>query len=165
MFQFTGFPPHTYGFSIRWLAVPAGSPHSDIHGSLPVCGSPWLFAAYHVFHRLSVPRHPPCALSCLTFVVPLLNSFLLRPGSQDAFPIWRFIWFLLSLTPPGSQCSMLYASIACYCHNKFKVIPSEQLTSLSWRGFLMFLADQYFYWSYLFRYSVFKVQIQLPDDN
>ena len=23
-------------------------------------------AAYHVFHRLSVPRHPPCALLCLT---------------------------------------------------------------------------------------------------
>ena len=70
MFQFTGFPPYDYGFIIRWLAVPAGFPHSDIHGSLPVCGSPWLFAAYHVFHRLSVPRHPPCALSCLTFVVP-----------------------------------------------------------------------------------------------
>ena len=39
----------------------------------PVCGSPWLFAAYHVFLRLSVPRHPPCALSCLTFVVPYLR--------------------------------------------------------------------------------------------
>ncbi len=42
---------------------PAGFPHSDIHGSLPVCGSPWLFAAYRVFPRLLVPRHPPCALS------------------------------------------------------------------------------------------------------
>ena len=47
---------------------PAGFPHSDIHGSLDICSSPWLFAAYHVFLRLSVPRHPPCALSCLTFV-------------------------------------------------------------------------------------------------
>ena len=46
----------------------AGFPHSDISGSLPICGSPKLFAAYHVFHRLSVPRHPPCALLCLTFV-------------------------------------------------------------------------------------------------
>ena len=41
-------------------------PHSDIHGSRVICTSPWLFAAYHVFHRLSVPRHPPCALSNLT---------------------------------------------------------------------------------------------------
>ena len=32
-----------------------------------MCSSPKLIAAYHVFHRLSVPRHPPCALLCLTF--------------------------------------------------------------------------------------------------
>ena len=43
-----------------------GFPHSDISGSLGICPSPKLFAAYHVFHRLSVPRHPPCALSCMT---------------------------------------------------------------------------------------------------
>ena len=29
-----------------------------------VCSFPWLIAAYHVLHRLSDPRHPPCALSC-----------------------------------------------------------------------------------------------------
>ena len=47
--------------------LPAGFPHSDIRGSMDICSSPRLFAAYHVFRRLSVPRHPPCALSCLTF--------------------------------------------------------------------------------------------------
>ena len=31
-----------------------------------MCSSPRLFAAYHVFHRLPVPGHPPCALLCLT---------------------------------------------------------------------------------------------------
>ena len=41
-------------------------PHSDISGSLDMCSSPKLFAAYHVFHRLLVPRHPPCALTTLT---------------------------------------------------------------------------------------------------
>ena len=41
-------------------------PHSDICGSMDICSSPQLFAAYHVFHRLSVPRHPPCALFRLT---------------------------------------------------------------------------------------------------
>ena len=52
-----------------WMTgvCPAGFPHSEIHGSKDICSSPWLFAAYHVFLRLSVPRHPPCALSCLTF--------------------------------------------------------------------------------------------------
>ena len=41
-------------------------PHSEISGSLDMCSSPKLFAAYHVFHRLSVPRHPPCALVSIT---------------------------------------------------------------------------------------------------
>ena len=45
----------TEGFS-------AGFPHSDISGSLDICSSPQLFAACHVFLRLLVPRHPPCAL-------------------------------------------------------------------------------------------------------
>ena len=44
-----------------------GFPHSDICGSPDICSSPQLFAAYHVFLRLLVPRHPPCALSSLTF--------------------------------------------------------------------------------------------------
>ena len=44
----------------------AGFPHSEIHGSMVICTSPWLIAAYHVFHRLLVPRHPPCALYSLT---------------------------------------------------------------------------------------------------
>ena len=48
----------------------AGFPHSDISGSLDMCSSPELFAACHVFLRLSVPRHPPCALLCLTFCLP-----------------------------------------------------------------------------------------------
>ena len=43
-----------------------GFPHSDIRGSLDMCSSPRLFAACHVFHRLLVPRHPPCALICFT---------------------------------------------------------------------------------------------------
>ena len=42
-----------------------GFPHSDIHGSKPALGSPWLFAECHVLHRLSVPRHPRNALMTL----------------------------------------------------------------------------------------------------
>ena len=41
---------------------PCGFPHSDSHGSLPVCGSPWIFAAYRVLLRFRKPRHPPFAL-------------------------------------------------------------------------------------------------------
>ena len=64
---------HRVPFHALWIGAwmtgvcPAGFPLSEIHGSRDTCSSPWLFAAYHVFLRLSVPRHPPCALSCLTF--------------------------------------------------------------------------------------------------
>ena len=59
---------------------PGGLPHSDICGSMDICSSPQLFAAYHVFLRLLVPRHPPCALSCLSF----LNKLAL--GSPVTLP-------------------------------------------------------------------------------
>ena len=61
-------PLHTLWIGV-WIheVCSCGFPHSDIYGSKDICSSPWLFAAYHVFLRLSVPRHPPCALSCLTF--------------------------------------------------------------------------------------------------
>ena len=63
---------HRVPFRTLWIGVrmtgvcPAGFPHSDICGSMDICSSPQLFAAYHVFLRLLVPRHPPCALFCLT---------------------------------------------------------------------------------------------------
>ena len=59
-------PFHTLCIHVWMTGYPAGFPHSDIRGSQPICGSPWLFAAYHVFLRLLVPRHPPYALFCLT---------------------------------------------------------------------------------------------------
>ncbi len=40
-----------------------GFPHSDICGSTNARFSPQLFAACHVLLRLSVPRHPPYALT------------------------------------------------------------------------------------------------------
>src|SRR5687768_8937467 len=46
--------------------TPVGLPHSDISGSTRACRSPKHFAACHVLHRLSVPRHPPSTLSNLT---------------------------------------------------------------------------------------------------
>jgi hypothetical protein len=77
--RFLSLPPgtemvHFPGFARTrlWIqrAVPevcsGGLPHSEISGLTPVCGSPKLIAACHVLHRLSLPRHPPCALSSLT---------------------------------------------------------------------------------------------------
>ena len=60
---------HRVPFLKLWIYLrmtgvfPAGFPHSEIRGSVPICGSPRLIAAYRVFRRLLVPRHPPCALN------------------------------------------------------------------------------------------------------
>ena len=57
----------TLCIGVRILEVcSSGFPHSEISGSKDICSSPKLFAAYHVFHRLLVPRHPPYALSSMT---------------------------------------------------------------------------------------------------
>jgi hypothetical protein len=63
-------PLHTLWIGV-WMhtVFVCGFPHSDTPGSKVICTSPGLFAAYHVFLRLLVPRHPPCALFCLTFDV------------------------------------------------------------------------------------------------
>ena len=64
MFQFPGFAPCQKqgdpvlpgpGFPIRT------PPDQNLFS-----GSPKFFAAYHVLHRLSAPRHPPSALTSLT---------------------------------------------------------------------------------------------------
>ena len=96
MFQFRRFP--TYAYLIQRTLTEycsAGFPHSEIPGSKPMCGSPRLIAACHVLHRLSMPRHSPCALISLTsskqspfrsehpsgipHFIPLLLLFLANP--------------------------------------------------------------------------------------
>src|SRR5437870_8824599 len=55
-----------------------GLPHSEIPGSTIARISPGLFAACHVLHRLSVPRHPPDAL--LMLLTPHPTASIARPG-------------------------------------------------------------------------------------
>ena len=63
---------HRVPFLNLWIGLrilevcSSGFPHSEISGSMGICPSPKLIAAYHVFHRLLVPRHPPYALISIT---------------------------------------------------------------------------------------------------
>ena len=57
MFQFSGLAL----FRVLYLQYNRLS-HSEIFGLSLVCSYPKLIAAYHVLHRLLVPRHPPYAL-------------------------------------------------------------------------------------------------------
>ena len=57
----------------------AGLPHSETPGSQPACGSPGTIAACRVLLRLSVPRHPPCALISLGRIIS-------GPTRKPAYP-------------------------------------------------------------------------------
>ena len=57
MFQFSGLALSR----VIYLQY-TGLSHSEIFGLSVVCTYPKLIAAYHVLHRLLVPRHPPYAL-------------------------------------------------------------------------------------------------------
>ena len=77
-----------------------GLPHSEMYGSLPACGSPYLFAAYRVLHRLSMPRQPPYALCSLItcFPVNFPYNFVAPQFPRSTYPI---------STPPSVASSRL----------------------------------------------------------
>ena len=92
MFQFPGFASAHYEFMCGYPSL-GGLPHSDTHGSKPARGSPWLFAACHVLHRLLVPRHPPNALLTLEIDPPCTGT--IHPPTDDnrhrrhGHPAWQ----------------------------------------------------------------------------
>ena len=104
MFQFSG-SPHLY-LCIQYRLTRyclAGFPHSEIHGSMLICSSPWLIAAYHVLLRLLMPRHSPCALVRLTSS-KLASWLSLFPNSR---PCQRFLLFPKNLRFFGSPTCLL----------------------------------------------------------
>ena len=111
MFQFRRFPPYTY--LIQYM-VPeycsGGSPHSEIRGSKLICSSPRLIAAYHVFLRLPVPRHSPCALFSLT--VP--------KSPFDDSQLFRFSICQRDLI---KIVVLIFSHFAVSCYSVFKVHP------------------------------------------
>ena len=64
----------------------AGFSHSETQGSTLTSSSPWLIAGSHVLHRLSVPRHSPCALSSLT------SSSSMPPPLGFGSLEWSALW-------------------------------------------------------------------------
>jgi hypothetical protein len=84
--------------------TPAGFPHSDIHGSILACSSPWLFAAYRVLLRLMAPRHPPYALSSLT-----LKKLLILGA-----------FFVSAAFACSTYLSIVFAALTCTSSNSLK---------------------------------------------
>ena len=70
-----------------------------------MCHSPQLFAAYHVFHRLLVPRHPPCALGAFLALWPLWP----QPSSNDdRYSVTDHLHFCLNLLGFHSKISDVF---------------------------------------------------------
>ncbi len=67
MFHFPTFPPHTLFHSDvgNTTQLVLGFPIRTSPDQRSVANSPGHFAGSHVLHRLSMPRHPPCALKNL----------------------------------------------------------------------------------------------------
>ena len=109
MFQFSGFPSHDYVFIIRYLDITLSEfPHSEIFGSKFTCNSPKLIAAYHVLHRLLMPRHSPCALCSLTYLRLIITFVLLRQFRRSFAHVRKYIppvtpHFLVLLAPNQTQ--------------------------------------------------------------
>ena len=82
-----------YSSCVTGALPPVGFPIRKSPGQSLFSGSPKLIAAYRVLHRLSLPRHPPYALSSLTikklFIVNAAMSYTatdnLRAGWLNPF--------------------------------------------------------------------------------
>ena len=99
---------------------------------MDICSSPQLFAAYHVLHRLLVPRHPPCALSCLTF--PVVIAF--KTGGSLAVSFHR-----------------VYNVMSSYCFDSLSLKDNSSDVSFPISKRLTFFLDY-------FVYAVFKVHVR-----
>ena len=96
-----------YSLYSTW-GFPCVFPHSEISGSLAICAYPKLIAAYHVLHRLLMPRHSPCALCSLTYLRLIITFVLLRQFLRSFAHVQKYIppvtpHFLVLLAPNQTQ--------------------------------------------------------------
>ena len=76
MFQFPTLAFNDYTFTVEYPdIIGMGFPIRRSADHHLFDSSPRLIAAYHVLHRLSTPRHPPCTLHSL-------NTFTARCGAM-----------------------------------------------------------------------------------
>ena len=93
-------------------------PHSEICGSTLICSSPQLIAACHVFLRLLMPRHSPCALVCLNFFCfsiyfPYIPRSL-RSLFKNCWVTFNSFWFLTSRHLFTITCASILAKLYFY---------------------------------------------------
>jgi hypothetical protein len=91
-FSSPGLPPITLWIQVTVLALLAsGFPHSEISGSRLTYSSPKHIGVRPVLLRLLAPRHPPCALSSLSTLLPVNCNFFFLSNFQGAFYLEGFL--------------------------------------------------------------------------
>ena len=125
--------------------TPAGFPHSDIRGSKHASCSPRRFAGCCVLLRLSVPRHPPCALSNLPLLCSSRVSFLLLPRDSHRLFLLRyscarahlFAFFFLARTIPSRHHDSIASHETCsleICLIFFNLFSFQRTLCYTWAG-------------------------------
>ena len=121
---------HSVPFHTLWIhawileVCSSRFPHSEISGSMAVCASPKLIAAYHVFHRLLVPRHSPYALSCLTshnVFTLFFRNFIAISLECFVVAIQRFVTFVTSFFENRKLIFSRLTLFLLYLYSVFKV--------------------------------------------
>jgi hypothetical protein len=120
-------------------------------------GSPKLFADFHAFHRLSIPRHPPCALSNLTIGISNLNPTLQsrapkglsrkpnpRTNNSDCIELASIILFFAIINSPRFTSTQAAIAIRLYFNcarsNQFRTLrPLFRATKCHFTGFKLSL--------------------------
>ena len=86
----SGGSPHTPMYSVyddKTFLLPDCSIRKSTDITLTY-SSPWLIAVSHVLHRLSVPRHSPCALCSLTILALECRNICYEMKFGSAFMQW-----------------------------------------------------------------------------
>ena len=135
------------------IALP-GFPIQKSSGHSSFDNSPKLIAVYYVFHRLSAPRHPPCALysliihptpskpkphkagislDCLNLSILRHLMFGLNLHSIAHFSLYRFLLFGFQIALRMSSIPLVrraYTRIDVFCQIKSKKNTSKVKQSL-----------------------------------
>ena len=123
-----------------------GLPHSDIHGSMVICTSPQLFAAYHVLRRLREPRHPPFALAYFFFldIINILAENVLINFSSSLLLLYNFflIRHIYIIHAETKRLLSLWSKIVFTLCRKFS---SEKVFLLFTTRYYFIFSDNYIY--------------------
>ena len=105
----------------------SGLSHSEIFGLTVVCTYPKLIAAYHVLHRLSMPRHPPYAL--IRFKYCMFRQAPVCGLMQDIAFLPYYLFFQV-LLPFRTNCFPNMSKNLPFCKGFCDVIGLEPINRL-----------------------------------